>query len=266
MKLGIIGCGKMGSALLEGAVGAGAVDPSDVSLHDAFAECSESLAAKVGARAVASNGEVIESSDAVLLCTKPQDMLDMIRLLPTLPGAKLFVSIAAGLKIADLEEALGENHRVIRVMPNTPALVGRGASAFARGNAATDADAGFVSEILAAVGEVVEVHERLLDAVTGLSGSGPAYIYTVIEALADGGVLMGLPKDKSLTLAAQTVAGAAEMVLRTGRHPAELRDQVTSPGGTTIAGLSTIEDGALRATLIGAVRAAAERSVELGKV
>jgi pyrroline-5-carboxylate reductase len=255
----------MGSALLEGAVAAGAVDPGEISLHDAFAECAKSLAERVGATAAGTNGAVIEASEAVLLCTKPQDMLDMIRLLPPLTSSRLFISIAAGLKIADLEEALGDAGRVIRVMPNTPAMVGKGASAISRGTGATDADAEFVTQILDAVGSVVEVPEKLLDAVTGLSGSGPAYVYTIIEALSDGGVLMGLPKDKALTLAAQTVAGAAEMVLQTGKHPAELRDQVTSPGGTTIAGLAAIENGALRATLMGAVHAATERSQELGE-
>lgn len=265
MKLGIIGCGKMGSALLEGAVAAGAVDPGEVSLHDAFPDCAKSLAERVGATAAGTNGAVIEASEAVLLCTKPQDMLDMIRLLPPLTSSRLFISIAAGLQIADLEEALGDAGRVIRVMPNTPAMVGKGASAISRGTGATDADTEFVTQILDSVGSVVEVPEKLLDAVTGLSGSGPAYVYTIIEALSDGGVLMGLPKDKALTLAAQTVAGAAEMVLQTGKHPAMLRDQVTSPGGTTIAGLAAIEDGALRATLIGAVQAATERSQELGE-
>ena len=265
MKLGVIGCGKMGSALLKGAIEAGAVDPADVHLHDAFAGCVEKLAADTGAAAAGSNAAVVDAAEAVLLCTKPHDMLDMIRLLPPLGGGHLFISIAAGLELVTLEDALGEEVRVIRVMPNTPALVGKGASAFARGVCATDADADFVKALLASVGSVVEVPERLMNAVTGLSGSGPAYIYTVIEALSDGGVLMGLPKDKAILLAAQTVAGAAEMVLQTGEHPAALRDQVTSPGGTTIAGLSEIEGGAMRSTLIEAVRAASERAAELGE-
>ncbi|MDB4721510.1 pyrroline-5-carboxylate reductase, partial [Verrucomicrobiales bacterium] len=174
-------------------------------------------------------------------------------------------SIAAGLQLLDLEKSLGESARVIRVMPNTPALVGKGASAFSRGTRATDDDADFVTNILGSVGKVLEVPENQIDAITGLSGSGPAYIYTIIEALADGGVLVGLPKDKSLLLAAQTVAGAAEMVLQTKEHPASLRDQVTSPGGTTIAGLAALESGKLRATLIEAVKAATLRSEELGE-
>jgi pyrroline-5-carboxylate reductase len=264
MKLGIIGCGKMGSALLRGAVQSKAVNPAEVFLHDAFSQLADQLATETGATALDSNAEVITQSEAVLLCVKPQDMLGMLRELPELPDPPLFISIAAGLQISSLEQALGTNPRIIRVMPNTPALIGKGASAFSRGPGANDKDAQFVHDILKAVGTVAEVPEKQLDAVTGLSGSGPAYIYTVIEALADGGVLVGLPKDKALKLAAQTVAGAAEMVLQQDEHPANLRDQVTSPGGTTIAGLSALEAGAFRATLIEAVRTATQRSIELG--
>ncbi len=265
MKLGVIGCGKMGSALVKGAVAAGAVSPDEIWLHDAYAPSAEALSEEIGAQLAGSNGAVVQNAETVLLCTKPHDLLDMIRLLPVLDARHLFISIAAGVTLADLEEALGDEVRAIRVMPNTPALVGRGAAAFARGTRASDSDAAFVETLLGAVGSVVEVPERLMDAVTGLSGSGPAFVYTVIEALADGGVLVGLPRDKALQLAAQTVSGAAEMVLRTGTHPAALRDQVTSPGGTTIAGLAEIEAGALRAALIEAVRAAAERAAELGE-
>ena len=179
-------------------------------------------------------------------------------------SGKLFISIAAGVTITAIEEALGSDARVIRVMPNTPALIGQGASAYALGTHATASDSELAASLLASVGTVAEVPEKLLDAVTGLSGSGPAYVYTIIEALADGGVLCGLPKDKAVQLAAQTVAGAANMVLSTGEHPAALRDQVTSPGGTTIAGLQTIEAGNLRATLIDAVEAACSRSKQLG--
>ncbi|MDE0569515.1 MAG: pyrroline-5-carboxylate reductase, partial [Verrucomicrobiales bacterium] len=189
----------------------------------------------------------------------------MLEGLNSLTQSKLFISIAAGLQLMDLEESLGESARVIRVMPNTPALVGKGASAFSRGTKANDEDTNFVINILGSVGKVLEVPEKQIDAITGLSGSGPAYIYTVIEALADGGVLVGLPEDQALLLAAQTVSGAAEMILQTGEHPASLRDQVASPGGTTVAGLAALESGKLRATLIDAVRAATLRSKELGK-
>ena len=154
---------------------------------------------------------------------------------------------------------------MIRVMPNTPALVNKGASALAGGTRATDADLALAESILAAVGTVTRVAEPLLDAVTGLSGSGPAYIYTIIEALADGGVREGLTREQAIMLAAQTVAGSAEMVLQTGLHPAVLRDQVTSPGGTTIAALATLEAKGLRSALIEAVTTAANRARELGK-
>jgi pyrroline-5-carboxylate reductase len=177
---------------------------------------------------------------------------------------KLLISIVAGLSIASLEKAAGEKLRIIRVMPNTPALVLAGASGYATGTQATDEDAETAQKIFGGVGLAVRVKESLLDAVTGLSGSGPAYVYTIIEALADGGVLMGLPRDLALQLAAKTVAGAAEMVLQTGLHPAVLRDQVASPGGTTIAGIEALEAGGLRAALITAVRAATERSAALG--
>ena len=179
-------------------------------------------------------------------------------------GGKLLLSIVAGLSIASLEKAAGENLRIIRVMPNTPALVLSGASAFALGTQATEADAEIAQKIFGVVGVAVRVKEALLDTVTGLSGSGPAYVYTFIEALADGGVLMGLPRELALQLAAKTVAGAAEMVMQSGLHPAVLRDQVTSPGGTTIAGLEALETGGLRAALIAAVRAATERATALG--
>ena len=255
----------MGSALVKGAVKEGSIAANSVSVFDVIDSASKRLANEIKATIALSNDDLIDSCDAVLLCVKPQDNLKMLEGLKPLTQSTLFISIAAGLKLLNFEESLGENARVIRVMPNTPALVGKGASAFSRGTRATDEDANFVMNLLGSVGKVLEVPEKQIDAITGLSGSGPAYIYTVIEALADGGVLVGLPKDKSLLLAAQTVAGAAEMVMQTGEHPASLRDQVTSPGGTTIAGLASLESGKLRATLIDAVRAATVRSEELGK-
>ncbi len=263
-KLGIIGCGKMGSALLKGAVSAEAVVPADVAVFDQYKLAADALAEASGAKAVDSNSEVVGFADAILLCVKPQDMLSMLSELGEECAGKLFISIAAGVTIPALEDALDPGARVIRVMPNTPALVGMGAAAFALGAAASEEDSAFATKMLSSVGTVTEVPEKLLDAVTGLSGSGPAYIYTIIEALSDGGVLCGLPKDKAVQLAAQTVAGAAKMVLYTGEHPAALRDQVTSPGGTTIAGLQALESGNLRATLIKAVEKATQRSKELG--
>jgi pyrroline-5-carboxylate reductase len=178
---------------------------------------------------------------------------------------KLIVSIAAGITLTSLSDGLSSTTRLIRVMPNTPCLVGSGASAFTRGGAASEQDGELVNSLLSTVGLAFEVPEKLLDAVTGLSGSGPAYVYQIIEALSDGGVRVGLPRDVATKLAAQTVMGAAQMVLSTGQHPAALKDAVTSPGGTTIAGLHSLEQGGLRGILMDAVQAATERSRELGQ-
>ena len=264
MNLGIIGCGKMGSALVKGAIKENAIDGQKVMVIDLVPELAQKLSNDIGATVAKTNYDLIKNSDAILLCVKPQDMISLTDSFNKERSSKLFISIAAGIKIDDLEKSLKNDDRVIRVMPNTPAMIGQGASAQSKGKNATESDTESVSKILNAVGISIEVPEKQLDAVTGLSGSGPAYIYTVIEALADGGVLVGLPKEKALTLAAKTVIGAAEMVMKSDEHPAKLRDQVASPGGTTIAGLAALESGKLRSTLIEAVKAATKRSEELG--
>lgn len=265
MKLGLIGCGKMGGALLRGvekALGKGGLQ---VALSDVVPAAVEALTRELKSPTFTGTpAEVALESDVIILAVKPADMPALCQSLARVKGSRLYLSIAAGLKIADLETWLGSKQRVIRSMPNTPALVGAGAAAFTRGKRATDADAQTARTILGAVGIVDEVSEKLLDAVTGLSGSGPAYGYTIIEALADGGVLMGLPRTTAIRLAAQTMIGAAKMVLDTGKHTGTLRDEVTSPGGTTIAGLEALESNGLRNALIQAVRNATERSVELG--
>jgi pyrroline-5-carboxylate reductase len=269
MKLGLIGCGKMGGALLRGALKASLVKAKQVTVFDKVPAAIKTLQADVPGLTVASKVEdVAAKSDVVLLAVKPQDMQGLLEGLAagqasTVKGQRLYISIAAGITLKQLEAWLGGSARVIRCMPNTPALILQGASAFARGKHATEEDAKLAAKLLSAVGTAQEVPEKLLDAVTGLSGSGPAYVYTVIEALADGGVLMGLPRATALQLAAQTVAGAAGMVLSTGKHPAALRDEVTSPGGTTIAGLEQLEKQGLRNALVQAVRKATERSKEL---
>ena len=264
MNLGIIGCGKMGSALVKGAIKENAIDGQKVIVIDLVPELAQKLSNDIGATVAKTNDDLIKNADAILLCVKPQDMISLTDSFNKERSSKLFISIAAGIKIDDIEKSLKNDDRVIRVMPNTPAMIGQGASAQSKGKNATESDTEFVSKILNAVGISVELPEKRLDAVTGLSGSGPAYIYTVIEALADGGVLVGLPKEKALTLAAKTVIGAAKMVMKSNEHPAKLRDQVTSPGGTTIAGLAALESGKLRSTLIEAVKAATKRSEELG--
>lgn len=264
MKLSCLGSGKMGTALLKGIVNAGVCAPADIAVSDSVAAAiAATVAALPGVRGAESNLDAARGADVVLLCVKPAGIVPLIESLRELPPV-LLISIAAGVTLRNMEAAAG-HHRVVRVMPNTPALIGQGAAAYAPGTRATEADCKITEQLLGAVGTVTRVAEKLLDAVTGLSGSGPAYIYTVIEALADGGVAEGLTKEQALQLAAQTVAGAAGMVLQTGLHPAVLRDQVTSPGGTTIAGLATLEEKGLRSALIEAVRAATRRAEEMGR-
>ena len=262
--VGFIGAGRMARALAGGMIRAGLVQSQQVVAADPIAEALRHLLDETpGARGAASNRELVEHCDVIVLAVKPQHLASATLGLAQAAADKLVVSILAGVRLAKLSTAFPES-RLIRVMPNTPALVGQGASAYALGPSATTADGELVGSLLTAIGRAYRVDENLLDAVTGLSGSGPAFIYVAIEALADGGVRMGLPRDLSLALAAQTVRGAAEMVLATGEHPAVLKDQVASPGGTTIAGLQELENGSLRATLIAAVEAATQRSIELG--
>jgi pyrroline-5-carboxylate reductase len=254
----------MARALAGGLVNAGLVKPEQIIAADPVADARQQLLSQTpGSKGAPSNRELVEQSDVVVLSVKPQHLAAATSGLSPVANGKLVVSILAGVRLAKLADAL-PGARLVRVMPNTPALVGQGASAFAVGPNATNADGELVSALLSAVGRAIRVDECLLDAVTGLSGSGPAFVYVAIEALADGGVRMGLPREIALALAAQTVKGAAEMVLATGDHPAVLKDRVASPGGTTIAGLQELENGGLRAALIAAVEAATHRSMELG--
>jgi len=256
----------MATALAGGLIASGFTTAENVWASDTFDSARERFARETGAQAVESNLTIMKQADVVILSVKPQhvsEILEEIQQAHT--DQHLVVSIAAGCPLSLFVEKLGTDARLIRVMPNTPCLVKQGASAFARGGQATEEDASLVESLLSTVGIAVEVPETQLDAVTGLSGSGPAYIYQVIEALSDGGVRMGLPRHIALQLAAQTVKGAAEMVLETGEHPGTLKDAVTSPGGTTIAGIHALEAGGLRHTLMDAVSAATNRSIELGQ-
>jgi pyrroline-5-carboxylate reductase len=264
MKIGFVGSGKMATALVSGAADSGVFARENILVSDTVPGLAEKLAAAAEVTAVGSNAELVAEADVLVLCVKPNDALEALRSLGAAAGNKLIISIVAGLPLAALQAAAGASARLVRVMPNTPALVHRGAAAYALGPNVSVADAEITEKLFGAVGLIVRVKEELLDVVTGLSGSGPAYVYLMIEALSDAGVLMGLPRDLSLKLAAQTVAGAAQMVVDTGRHPAVLRDEVTSPGGTTIAGLEALEAGAVRSAFLSAVRAATERSRELG--
>ncbi|MGI5832701.1 MAG: pyrroline-5-carboxylate reductase [Thermoguttaceae bacterium] len=269
-KIGFIGMGEMASALAGGFIRAGKLAPGFLFACDPSREAAERFLKTVGTGAVSpSIAHLLSRSEVVFLCVKPQHMDSVIAELQQIDkdslASKLFVTIAAGLPIDYYQKSLGEKIRIIRVMPNTPCLVGEAASGFSRGEATTEADAAFVKSLLDTVGIAFELPERLLDAVTGLSGSGPAFVFMIVEALADGGVKMGLPRAVAITLAAQTLRGSAEMVLKTGEHPGALKDKVTSPAGTTIAGVAELEDRGLRGALIAAVEAAARRSAELGK-
>lgn len=266
-KFGFIGAGKMATALAGGISQASLAKASQIVASDPHEGGRQAFAKAVpGAVVVAENATVARESEVVILAVKPQYMPSALESIASeLSTQSLVVSIAAGVTLQTLGDALSAGTKLVRVMPNTPCLVGRGASGFSPGQHATSEDTELVNRLLNAVGIAFEVPEPLLDAVTGLSGSGPAFVYTIIEALSDGGVLAGLPRQVASQLAAQTVNGAASMVLETGIHPAELREAVASPGGTTIAGLETLERGGIRSALQAAVKAAAERSRELGQ-
>ena len=265
-RLGFIGGGKMATALVKGILAARLTTPDRITVSDVIPTAREALAKDAGNATTADNKVVIANSDAVVLAVKPQTMADVLaELRPHVAARHLVISIAGGITLRQLSEGLGAERRIIRVMPNTPCLVGASASAFARGSAATTEDVALVQRTLTAVGIAFELPEHLLDAVTGLSGSGPAFVAVMIEALSDGGVRMGLPRDVATALAAQTVLGTAKMVIEAGLHPAVLKDMVASPGGTTIVGLHALERGGVRAALMDTVEAATRRAVELGK-
>lgn len=266
MKLGVIGCGKMATALVKGAISSGLVLADDVVGVARSQDSRDRFSKATGAGNTDSLAELIEMSDVLMIGTKPQDVAGVLgeEIFKKSDG-KLLISIAAGITLDALEGLTPAGLRVIRTMPNTPSLVGKGAAGYCRGSRATDEDCRVVAGFLEAVGLCVEVPEKLMDAVTGVSGSGPAYIYLIIEAMADGGVKAGLPRAAALKLAAQTVSGAAEMVIQTGEHPALLKDQVTSPGGTTIAGLGVLEEKNVRSAMIQAVGESCRRAKELGK-
>lgn len=266
MTIGFIGAGQMAWALAQGFVSAELVSADHITAFDPIAEAASRFTELIsGSQIVSSNRAVVEVADVVVLAVKPQCISEvMLELADAKTTNTLFVSIIAGTTLGFLCKGL-KSERVVRVMPNTPCLVGAGASGFALGSGATVADGELVGRLMGSIGIAIQVPESQLDAVTGLSGSGPAYVYTMIEALSDGGVRAGLPRATATALAAQTVFGAAQMVISTGEHPAILKDRVTSPGGTTIAGLQVLERAGLRSALIDAVDAATKRSQELGQ-
>ncbi len=265
-SIGFIGAGKMGSAIIKGILRAGLVERDRLAASDPIEALGKALVDDTGVRFLRDNVELARSSDIVVLAVKPQVIDAVLQELAGTPlDGKLVVSIAAGVPLARIEGLLPEGTRAVRVMPNTPCLVGAAASAYAGGRWAKDEDLDRVGQILSSVGLAVTVEEHHLDAVTALSGSGPAYVFLFIEALTAGGVQMGLSRDVALKLALQTVYGSAVMARESKEHLAELRDAVTSPAGTTAAGLFALEQGAFRATVMEAVLQATERSEALGR-
>lgn len=265
IHLGFLGAGKMATALARGWLTNGLTQPSHCLASDPVPAARAAFAEGTKCTAETDNHKVVSASDVLILAVKPQSMSSLLEeIRPALKPRHLLISIAAGITLQQLEKGLGPQ-RMVRVMPNTPCLVNASASGYSPGPNASEEDVKLVDRLLNAVGKAFRLPEHLLDAVTGLSGSGPAFVYLMIEALADGGVRVGLPRDAALLLAAQTVLGSAKMVLETGLHPGPLKDMVASPGGTTIAGLHALERAGVRGALMDAVEAATSRATELGK-
>lgn len=266
LRFAFLGGGNMAEALLKGLLSGLQVDPAHILATDIIPERLRYLHTTYGIGTSADNSQAVRDHDVIILAVKPQTMPAVLETIsPVVTRDKLVISIAAGITLQTLQSALGPDRRVIRVMPNTPALVLSGAAGISPGRAATPEDVILVEGLFGAVGRAVVVSDDMMDAVTGLSGSGPAFIFALIEGLADGGVLVGLSRQVATVLAAQTVLGAAKMVLETGKHPGELKDMVTSPAGTTIAGMHALENGGLRGVMMEAVRRATERSMALGR-
>ncbi len=263
-KIGFLGGGNMGEALIRGLLKTGLIPPEHLFVADVRLDRLEELARRYGLHTLSDNVLLVRRVDVVILAVKPQILATVLREIAAAVSGRLMISIAAGVSTAKIRSHLPPGVRLIRTMPNTPALVLEGATAIARADGLEPGDLETAQEIFVAVGKVVVLEEELMDAVTGLSGSGPAYIALVVEALADGGVKMGLDRSTALSLAAQTVLGAARLLLETGMHPGQLKDMVSSPGGTTIAGIAALEDGGIRRALINAVERATLRSRELG--
>ncbi len=264
--IGFIGGGNMGEALIRGLISASLFRPEKIFVHDPSAARVEYLLGEYGIKASRGIPELAGHCGIILLAVKPQVMLSVLgELRRAITEKQLVISIAAGIPLSMLERELPKATPVVRVMPNTPALVLMGASALSRGGSVSDDQMETALEIFRAVGKAVEVEEKWMDTVTGLSGSGPAYVLLMIEAMIDAGVLMGLPRHLARELAVQTFAGTSAMLDKSGKHPAEMKDMITSPGGTTIRGLKILEEKGVRGAIFEAVEAATRRSEELGK-
>jgi pyrroline-5-carboxylate reductase len=265
-SISFIGGGNMAEAMVRGLLRGGHYAPGSISVSAPRAERGDELQDRYGVYASTDNREVAARGDIVMLSVKPQILRTILgEIAASIRDDALIISIAAGFPISAIEARLGRPMRIVRAMPNTPALVDSGATAISRGPHATPADVEHAKRIFDAVGITVELDESLLDAVTGLSGSGPAYVFLILEALSDAGVKVGLSRRTAQLLATQTVLGSAKLLLETNEHPGRLKDMVTSPGGTAITGLHTLEHGGLRTTLMDAVEAATRRSKELGE-
>jgi len=266
-KVGILGTGNMGEALIHGLLYGHLCRPEQIFCSDVRVERLKAIREKHGVKSTSHNVEVVKQSDIVVLAVKPQIMKQVVgEIAKHLDLSKLIISIAAGVPLDAIETCARKDLKLIRVMPNICVSVREGVSAIAGGKHATKEDLMMAKTIFDSVGKSLFIEESLLDAVTGLSGSGPAYLFLIVDALADAGVKVGLSRDDALVMASQTVLGAAKMLIETGEHPGKLKDMVTSPGGTAIAGLHTLEEGGLRTTLINAVEVATKRSQALGEI
>jgi pyrroline-5-carboxylate reductase len=266
-KIGFIGAGNMAEALIRGLTGSQTVDPQQITASDPLADRRAFMETTYGIGATADNQDLAKTADVLVLAVKPQVAAEVLALITPFTGPdKLVISVVAGLTTAVMQKALSTDTRIIRTVPNTPVFVGEGMVAIADDGPAHSEDDAVAEALFSPVARTALMPEKLMDAALGVSGSGPAYVFVMIEALADGGVKMGLPRETALTLAAQTLLGAAKMCLESGKHPGQLKDMVTSPAGTTIAALHRMEAAGVRSALIDAVEAAALRAAELGRL
>jgi len=266
-KIGFVGAGNMGEALIKGMLLSQSLGPQQLLASDKVSQRLNYLTETYKIKVFKKNSEVVRRSDVIILAVKPQNLEEALKeMREGFSKDKLLISILAGIPVGKLQGILKRGARVIRAMPNAPALVQEGATAIFRGDQATEKDVQIARRIFDSVGKTIILQdESLMDAVTGLSGSGPAYVFVILEALSDGGVAMGLSREVATNLAIQTIAGAAKLARESRKHPGELKDMITSPGGTTIVGLKKLEEGGLRASLMEAVEAATLRSKELSK-
>ncbi|MGM0122786.1 pyrroline-5-carboxylate reductase [Enterococcus sp. AZ194] len=262
--IGFYGTGNMGRAMIQGLIQSKLYEPKDIWIYDVYQPLVDKLATELGVTPTADSDTLAKNSDTIIFAVKPYVLPDLLKeLAPNLTKEQILISVAAGVNIATMEDVLSTEHKIVRVMPNTPALVGEGMSAVAYNPNVSAEEQQAVLEIFGSFGKAQAVTENLIDAVVGVSGSAPAYVYMFIEALADGAVLEGMPRPQAYEFAAQTVLGSAKMVLETNQHPGALKDMVTSPGGTTIEAVKTLEDHGFRSAVMNAVQAAAKRNAQL---